>query len=70
MTLTPAERAYDRYVTVEQPGSWNEGFRDGFDGEPMNDTGQASEDAYCRGYDQGQYEGAAERTTNLAKEEA
>ena len=49
--LTNAERAYDHYVTVEQPGSWNEGYRDRYAGAPFDDSNQASELAYKQGYD-------------------
>jgi len=54
-------RAYDYYVTVEQPRSWADGYRDGWadgyrdgwEGTGFHDEGQPSEDAYRRGYDQG-----------------
>ena len=61
MRLTNAERAYDHYVTVEQPGSWSEGYQDGYEGAPFDDRDRASELAYKQGYEQGRIEGEADR---------
>lgn len=51
--LTDAERSYDRYVTVERPGSWNHGYNDAYYGEPFDDNGEASDEAYKEGWHAG-----------------
>jgi hypothetical protein len=54
--MTSEERAYDYYVTVEQPGSWNRGWQNGYEGEPFDDQDEPSEQAYSEGFKQGQRE--------------
>lgn len=49
-------RAYDHYVTVEQPGSWNDGYYDGCSGSGKDPRGQASDTAYLEGYEAGRKE--------------
>jgi hypothetical protein len=51
--LADRERAYDHYVTVEQPGSWNRGYNAAYYGEPFDDEGEPSEKAYQDGWNQG-----------------
>lgn len=54
--MNAKDAAYDRYVTIERPGSWNRGYNAGFYGEPFDDEDEPSEQAYHEGYDQGRKE--------------
>ena len=61
MSLTPEQHAYDHWVTVERPGAWNAGYRDGLAEDPSDEDSFAGcESVYLEGYDRGRYERTAD----------
>lgn len=61
--------SYDHYMTVTRPANYNSGWRDGYYGEPSDPESHESEEAYLKGFAQGEYERAVDKAIIASGEE-